>query len=382
MGKTDSLEEMVRGFLGRRAEKLEPSEIHDLVDVFVSAGRAAVLGHAGPPTRAAEALRTAFELQRAGAAQLAKETRPGYNDCISGRRWRIIQDILDAYQTDLLSIPNVVGYAVGRKWQAGEPTDTPSIIVLVERKEPLDVLKNGGGKAVPPTLSSPDGVDVVTDVYEVGKFAPFVGSGHCIEPVGFGPEDWGTIGLIAKDRRTHSPVALTALHVVPGIDEYPPSNGEGPDVHFASPCTPDDDSSDEKYFLGRLTRGTRSGIDAARIDIAEGRSVSTGVPGIGPVRGWRPLDREGDVGASVRIYGAKSKRVEHGQILLTSASLPNHNIHRAIVADIPSEPGDSGAALIDQHRFVLGLLIGGDIYSRRRWFSPISSVLDTLKCYI
>jgi hypothetical protein len=53
---------------------------------------------------------------------------------------------------------------------------------------------------------------------------------------------------------------------------------------------------------------------------------------------------------------------------------------QCIVAAIPAANGDSGAALVDSSRHVLGLLVGGS--DTMNAFSPIGDVLAALSCDI
>ena len=65
-------------------------------------------------------------------------------------------------------------------------------------------------------------------------------------------------------------------------------------------------------------------------------------------------------------------------------ALPSENLEHAILVDIQTADGDSGSAIVDSENFVLGLLVGEiDIEGIvLRVFSPISLVLDILRCNI
>jgi hypothetical protein len=82
------------------------------------------------------------------------------------------------------------------------------------------------------------------------------------------------------------------------------------------------------------------------------------------------------------MFGAQSRLVA-GQIRNPSVDLPSENLADAILVNIPSVKGDSGAALVDSDNLVLGILVGrfngpegGAV------FSPIGPVLDALGCDI
>jgi hypothetical protein len=183
----------------------------------------------------------------------------------------------------------------------------------------------------------------------------------------------GTLGTFAVDV-TGNLVALTAMHVT-GEREFPPGNPIG----IVSPSRIEGGARP----FGIVMRGTRSGIDAAKISVLDPSSVTTDIAEIGAVRGWRPLSNPGDRNTAVRMFGARTGHAVVGRIVEPMVELPQYGLDAAILVDIPSVNGDSGAAIVDNEHLVLGLLIGESSQLHGlRVFNPISRVLAQLGCNI
>ncbi|MBC7975996.1 MAG: hypothetical protein H7138_13575 [Myxococcales bacterium] len=135
--------------------------------------------------------------------------------------------------------------------------------------------------------------------------------------------------------------------------------------------------------VGSVDRGTRTGVDAARVRLADTGMVRRDIPTIGDVNGWRWPAFPADLGEGVRLYGASSGRLD-GVITHLEVDFPVFSLERTIVASIPTDHGDSGAALVDAAGHVLGFLVGAssNIASSLRLFSPAGLVLDRLDCNI
>ena len=84
------------------------------------------------------------------------------------------------------------------------------------------------------------------------------------------------------------------------------------------------------------------------------------------------------------MYGATSGLIK-GHIAEPFATVcdGNMNLDPAILVEVPSQAGDSGAALVDNQCRVLGTLVGVPTqYPSWRAFSPIACVLNKLSCQI
>jgi len=68
------------------------------------------------------------------------------------------------HEDDLLSKPNVVGVAIGYRQIDGESTQTLALVVMVDRKIPLNLLTPE--QQIPVTIE-----DVPIDVQEVGEIS-------------------------------------------------------------------------------------------------------------------------------------------------------------------------------------------------------------------
>lgn len=81
------------------------------------------------------------------------------------------------------------------------------------------------------------------------------------------------------------------------------------------------------------------------------------VPGLGVLRGWRPVIFPSDVGVAVRLAGLVSG-LQHGVLAHPHACLPGWGFDGALLAHVHSVPGDSGSVLVDPENLVLGFLVG------------------------
>jgi hypothetical protein len=190
------------------------------------------------------------------------------------------------------------------------------------------------------------------------------------------PATRATLGAFAVTADQDA-VAITAMHVVdaPGVG---PGDATIPLVRRTS-------LSDAGTRIGEIDRGTRAGVDAARVKLASGVSPVTDIPTIGEVRGWRWPAYPGDIGEGVRIYGAKSGRLD-GTIAHVDVdfTFEDSSLERTLVVSIPTDHGDSGSALVDSGGYILGFLVGAssNLDSSLRLFSPTGLVLDRLDCNI
>jgi hypothetical protein len=213
---------------------------------------------------------------------------------------------------------------------------------------------------------------VPIDVVDFGHLEPHVQGGDSLGLVS--ENEKATIGLFARDKFTGQTVALTAMHAT-GLLEFPP----GPTVDFSSPSSVD---SPSPAFLGTLLQGTRTDIDAAKISVAAASAPSFSIKGIGPVRGARELALPGDQGTAVRMFGAESG-FRAGRITIPYAVIQDDemNLNPAILVEIATEAGDSGAVIVDNANVALGFLVGiPSRFPRWRAFSPAKLVFQRLSC--
>jgi len=299
--------------------------------------------------RAAQQLVNARRALSQARHALARSTTPREHHVIAGREWSAVRRALDASSARLLATPGVVGVGMGFRRRGGVLHDERCVIVFVRRKFQRDARTKAGRRfLLPRTLADRENA-IPVDVVELGAFTRHAAPGDRL-----GPRDtarWGTLGVFAVDDHDRAPVALTAMHVT-GLPQFPP----GAEQLLCAPDAP----VGAGPLLGPLLRGTQSGIDAAKIRVDAGARIDPNIPGIGAVRGWRPISVTGDRGTYVRMYGAASRRVVYGRIVEPAVALPQrpYCLDSAILIDMPTLNGDSGAAIVDNDNLVLGLLVG------------------------
>lgn len=315
-----------------------------------------------------------------------------------------VKRIKDVHVEDLLGKRNVVGVGLGYKVSRGVQTDELSLIVSVTRKEEPSAL--AAKDFVPRVL---DGVR--TDVVETGVFRAF--SGSTFEPpvADLGPRDrWrpvvppgvsvghyrvtaGTFGCLV--RRGGETFILSNNHVLAdankgkigdAILQPGPVDGGGAADHVATLAdfvpldfgtTPSECPHLEliakllNYVAGAFRSSHRlqpvkqtagvNRVDAALArplspDLVSGDILYIGKPtGVGTATLGTTVQKTGrttghtqgtitQIDATVRIeYGSHSSALFTGQL----------------IADLMSQPGDSGSAVLDMDNRAVGLLFAG-----------------------
>ena len=326
------------------------------------------------------------------------------------------QMVRTAHAAWLLSKQNVVACGVGYKITQGQVTDQPSIVVSVTRKLPLAQLS--AQDMVPGKL---DGVE--TDVIETGVIRAFAepmaqqaggGQGHrdrwrpTIPPgVSIGHEDItaGTFGCLV--RRGDERFILSNNHVLAN------SNAGRPRDTILQPGRADGGSDADKVaeladYVAIDFEGGPSGCSASlvrmwrslsqravisqeqpgenKVDAALAKPLSDsmvsaeileiGIPtGIAVAALGMPVQKSGrttgyTTGSVVQIdvtvqvaYGSQTARFVN-----------------QLMAGAMSQPGDSGSAVLDMERNVIGLLFAGS--NTTTLFNPIESVLEALNVQV
>lgn len=364
----DGIAQLVRKALGKAGEELTAREVKELAREFVKAGTEAVrLERVNTPREATRLIarareRLTYARQRAGEVSDNRRT-PGI---IVPAEWKSLERAMKKHQDALLKIEGVVGCGISYRQRAGVPVPERCVVVLVEKKLAPDQL--GRDRPPIPAVLEVDGALVPTDVVETGKFQLKAAPGSTVSSDSTHAR--GTLGCFAEDRDGNGPVALTSMHLLDGdVDEFPGNPPSSRTIRFSSGSQP----------LGRLLRGTRTRVDAAKISVDSGL-VTRMLPEIGELRGARAVDVTADANISVSMPGAVSG-VLHGRIVIPLAivtELPN--LDPCIITSIPARKGDSGALLVDTARMALGLLVGGsDVLNA---FTPISTVLSEVRARI
>lgn len=323
-------------------------------------------------------------------------------------------DIKEAHKRDLLSKKNVVGVAIGEKRRKGDPTGEHAVMVLVERKVPASQLSNGD--LVPARI---DGAP--TDVVEVGCLEappPFraqgVWTGRYRPPVpgvsiGHKNITAGTFGCLVEYKG--EPLILSNNHVLacsnqgkvgdpilqPGthdggglcdkvaeLVDFVPIRfaGNGDDcpiaLALAKLCNAMASAAGRSHrFTVEDTLEQPNLVDAA---IAKPTvSVSSEIiDGVGTPEGVATAG----LGVNVQKCGRTTGHT-YGQVEQVEATVRvNYGAGRTatfehqLILGPMSAGGDSGSAVLDMDRNVVGLLFAGS--DRVTIISPISYVLDAL----
>ncbi len=305
---------------------------------------------------------------------LAEQTKPGDPSILVDPDWSWAEELFQKRREKLLAIDGVVGCGLGHRIKNGRETSKPCITVLVRRKVSEATLKKQSRKRIPRFVR--DGKQrLPVDVVHFGRLerqAKFH-AGVSIGPTGKSRS--GTLGFFAQDMESDGIVALTAMHVS-GRYEYPTASSS---TNVRIDFSLKDDVGAPVF--GYLRRGSRNGIDAAKIRLTSPQSALPDIPKVREIRGWRSMVYPTDRGISVEMYGAKSG-YESGYIVNTAISIPEESLDFAILAKIRSQKGDSGAALVDYEGYVLGFLVGFSHKHNLAVFCPASLVLGRLKCEI
>ncbi|MGD2103867.1 MAG: hypothetical protein PVJ55_01980 [Anaerolineae bacterium] len=321
----------------------------------------------------------------------------------------------DAHTAVLLRKRNVVGVGLGYKIRKGESTGELSVVVSVTRKQPPSALS--ARDLVPRTLEN-----IKTDVVATGPLRPLP-----IESTDLGPRDrWrpvvppgvsiahyfvsaGTFGCLVT--RGDELFILSNNHVLANTnvcDTWDPilqpgsADGGGPDDRIARladyvPLVFESEPSEcsiadwTAKLLSRLAGalGSSHRLEAVkksggpnRVDAALARPltpnhVTNEILGIGEPTGIAAAS----LGTSLQKAGRTTGRTE-GVVTQIEATLlidyygPKALFTDQLVASPMSEGGDSGSAMLDSRRRVVGLLFAGS--KAATCFNPIHAVLSGL----
>lgn len=371
---SQALEAEILRTLPARLESWSGDALRDELLHRLRAGERLVTEERAIVRQAARRVDAARRALRCARRHLAAVTQPGDQPPLRAPAWARREPILRANLSTLMARPGVLGATLGYRVRGGVQIAERVVTVFVRDKRPVEALEGGRRDAVPRRLTAA-GRGIGTDVVELGEFEETAAGGDSLGPAGRATD--ATIACFAEDVRTNIPVALTAMHLITKA-----GLAGSDDLAFVSPC----DGAGGGPALGRFLRGTERGVDAAAIAL-DGAAPPNAIRGIGDVRGWRPLVDPADRGVAVRMYGAASSSGSGepvvGRIDTPSVALPALDLDDAILVDIRVRAGDSGAAIVDNDEFVLGLLKGRFTGGAKlAVFTPIGAALAKLDCWI
>lgn len=302
--------------------------------------------------------------------QFAAATRPEDGPKLTDPKWRWKEKLAAKYAEKITAYPGVLGYGLGFREQANEPTDEPCLTVYVRKKHTPEQLEKTKRKALPRFIGSGKR-RLRVDVVELGKLERFTTLGESISSPG--PRGIGTLGVLAVDQTTGRTVAITAQHVT-GLKQIP--QGRVQTMRVFVPRVGRQGSA----WYGEVVAGSMLGIDACKIELRHPNGTDPRIPFIGEVKGTRPMRLPGDRNLPVRMYGDTSG-LQAGLVHNPLVALPKFGLDAAIVVRMLGQRGDSGAALVDQHNLVLGTLVG-QAQSGFLIFCAMSETLARLGCDI
>ena len=309
-----------------------------------------------------------------------------------------------AHVAALLAKQNVVACGVGYKITSGQVTDEPSVVVSVSRKLPIAQLTQQD--LVPPTL---DGV--TTDVVETGVIRAFAGPRDRWRPVvppgvsiGHAQVTAGTFGCLVQ--RGDERFILSNNHILANVNAGRPGDPilqPGP----ADGGTEADQIAELADYVS-LAFGSEpapAGCSAwlARLWRGEGRpSTGTPIENLVDVALARPLTPE-MVSADILHIGVPTgiARATLGTPVQKTGRTTGHTTGQIVQIDVTaqvaygdqvalfvdqfmasamSQPGDSGSAVLDMERRVVGLLFAGS--DNTTLINPIHTVLTALQIQV
>jgi hypothetical protein len=287
----------------------------------------------------------------------------------------------------LLSFAGVHGVGVGCKFIAGKRTNELAISVYVHKKLPLHALSSN--QVIPAEIEG-----IPTDVEETpvaecfddaGRYRPLVGGSQLEYTTTEHPApnttvthfNSGTLGCIARARRTGKNVILTNGHVAAGCGD--PSVAISAGLRHGQPDDTNDCSCCSKCWATVVGTVVDAKIDpdAGLIQIDKCVDVTPNIREIGPIQGVLNTAQINALGNQrVQMRGAKTGSVKFGTV--SPVSMDSNSICResddrpgivrayshAIRVDADTnnmfgQRGDSGSAVLDMSGNLVGLLFAG-----------------------
>ena len=307
----------------------------------------------------------------------------------------------------LLGKVGVLGYGIGFRIRGGRRTDEPALVVYVRKGRKAEdprrlprharipnrvrIVLEGRSEWLP--------VDIVED--EVGNIAEAT-SGPPVSPVVIPghrifnrdhPENWGTVGWVARDGQIGETVVCAAYHVLMRpLTGYPAKRIAQEYVHAPSDPerilgTADDPPGSHAYPMGQVwyaRRDRQFDVGTVRLHpAAEAARYIRYIGSMGPLRYLGIQDLQGEAGEPVRL-AAGAPAPSTGHVYEFPSFFPMRypdwpgglNMAGLIATDIPVSPGDSGGLLVDAGRRPIGMLVGSS--ATRSFFMHLGETAKAL----
>lgn len=323
-----------------------------------------------------------------------------------------VAKIEKAARERLMGIPGVHGIAVGYKYRNGQRTDELAILVSLFKKRPLQDLPEN--EIIPAEIEG-----VKTDVREAelpeycddsNRYRPLRGGSRLrhtrttVEHPAPGTTTThhqnydGTLGFMARSRRTGKFVVVTNAHVVAGCE--PPETAINrrvgqPDDDTDCSCCSKCWATVVGTVIAAKNQPANPEVDVALIELDKCVDPSPQVQGLGPIHGsltTAQLDSLGLSQGTVSVRGFKTGAVRNGVVREAhysggimcnppdnGPSVPHNfaNVMRIenppASTDLFAQKGDSGSVVLDGAGKVVGLLFG---------LGPVSGVPSYFVCRI
>ncbi len=287
----------------------------------------------------------------------------------------------------LLAIPDVVAVGIGQKVTGDQHTGEPAIKVFVRRKRPLAEVPQDeviplsidgvltdveiGGDPIPivEPVAMPGVFDLSAQTQDHKTYRPVVGGGRIVTR---GSCTGGTGGCLLWDKQNHDVgYVLTSFHVVAARDIDLATAGV---LKIGQPTGQDSSSACCNDIVGTHVGGGQTGErDEALVELLPRTKWQAQIVDIGLVAGTHTLVQE-DVQVAGNPYevakrGQRSK-VTGGLITALDATTTEADNLIIIRPNLPADAGtaivffaiggDSGAALVNSDREVVGLVWARD----------------------
>jgi len=323
-----------------------------------------------------------------------------------------ISRIEKAVRERLMGIPGVHGIAVGYKYRNGQRTDELAILVSLFKKRPLQELQES--EIIPAEIEG-----VKTDVREAelpqysddqARYRPLRGGSrlrytqrtveHPAPGTTVTQEHFfdGTLGFMAKAKKTGKFVVVTCAHVVAGCD--PPATAINrrvgqPDDDTDCSCCSKCWATVVGTVIAAKNQPLNPEVDVALIQLDKCVDPSPQVEGLGPIHGsltTAQLDSLGLTQGTVSVRGFRTGAVRNGVVREANYSggitcnppdngpgVPHNFVNVMRLENPPGstdlfgKKGDSGSVVLDGAGKVVGLLFG---------IGPVSGVPSYFVCRI
>lgn len=316
----------------------------------------------------------------------------------------------------LLGYQNVVGVGVGYKHVGSESTGEPAFIVYVEKKLPPGDLARS--QIVPKKMN---GLDV--DVIEMGTVRMLgvrTSKGRPCQPgvsIGHYKSSAGTLGAVVRDKATKEIMILSNNHVLANGSSLMEAKAKSGDpILQPGPY----DGGTIKDRIGTLYRyvplyktESRSDCPVAMALARGGNAILRFVKNDYEIRFYKHSKQENTVDCALAKLDSpelvRASILEIGDIAGIAEVKPGQRVQKSgrttaltsgvvkslgttlqvemkedekvwfsdqVVADMVSQPGDSGSLILDQDRNAVGLLFAGS--EKLTVFNRINNVMDRL----